>query len=106
MIQAIKDGVDLHKLTGSAVAGKSIDAVTKAERQASKAVNFSLIYAAGAETLKDYAKTAFGVEMTLPEAEKAREAFFNLYTGIAGFNSRIKKELWDLKRAYERDRED
>jgi DNA polymerase I len=106
MIQAIKDGVDLHKLTGSAVAGKGIEEVTKAERQASKAVNFSLIYAAGAETLKDYAKTAFGVEMTLPEAEKAREAFFNLYTGIAGFHSRIKRELWDLKRAYEREPED
>lgn len=103
MIQAINDGTDLHKLTGSAVAGKSIEEVTKNERQASKAVNFSLIYAAGAETLKDYAKTAFGVEMTLPEAEKARDAFFGLYTGIASFHGRIKKELWDLKRAFEHD---
>lgn len=103
MIQAINEGTDLHKLTGSAIAGKSIETVTKDERQASKAVNFSLIYAAGAETLKDYAKTAFNVDMTLPEAEQAREAFFCLYTGIAAFHSQIKKELWDLKRAFEND---
>jgi DNA polymerase I-like protein with 3'-5' exonuclease and polymerase domains len=103
MIQAIKDKVDLHKLTGSAVAGKSIEEVTKDERQASKAVNFSLIYAAGAETLKDYAKTAFSVEMTLEEAEKARDAFFNLYTGIQSFHKQIKRNLWELKRAFEAD---
>jgi DNA polymerase-1 len=103
MIRAINEGTDLHKLTGSAVASKSIEEVTKDERQASKAVNFSLIYAAGAETLKDYAKTAFGVEMTLPEAEQARDAFFRLYNGIADFHSRVKRELWDLKRAFEHD---
>ena len=48
MIQAYRDGDDLHKLTASILMGKPIDQVTKEERQAAKAVNFGLIYAMGA----------------------------------------------------------
>ena len=52
MIQAYRDGDDLHKLTASILMGKPIDQVTKEERQAAKAVNFGLIYAMGARGLK------------------------------------------------------
>jgi DNA polymerase I-like protein with 3'-5' exonuclease and polymerase domains len=103
MLQAIKDGVDIHTFTASGITGKPMEAITKDERSQGKVSGFALIYACSAETLKDYAQTGYGVVMTQQEAERNREGFFRLYEGIASFHARVKRELWDLKRAFEQD---
>jgi DNA polymerase I-like protein with 3'-5' exonuclease and polymerase domains len=93
MLEAYKKGQDLHALTASLMANKNISEITKSERQAAKAVNFGLIYAMGAKGLQGYAKTVYGTDMTLQEAEIFRERFFKAYKGIASWHARMKKEV-------------
>lgn len=91
MIEAYNSGKDLHALTASLMTNKNIDEVTKAERQAAKAVNFGLIYAMGAKGLQAYAKSVYGVAMSLQEAETFRDRFFKAYKGIAAWHEKMKR---------------
>lgn len=105
MIQAYRNGEDLHRLTASLLSGKSIDQVTKQERQSAKAANFGLIYAMGASGLCDYAREAYGVSMSLEQAEEFRQRFFDAYVGIAAMHRKIQEQqpnetrtlLWKTK---------
>ncbi len=90
MIDAYRTGQDLHRLTASLIANKTLDGVTKDERQAAKAVNFGLVYAMGARGLKTYAETTYGVAMTLEEAELFRQRFFQAYSGVAAWHKSVK----------------
>lgn len=91
MMAAYRQNMDLHALTASLVANKPIEMITKQERQAAKAVNFGLIYAMGAKGLQGYAKTVYGVNLTLKEAELFRSRFFGAYKGIAKWHEKMKK---------------
>lgn len=91
MLEAYLQDTDLHALTASLVANKPIEAISKQERQAAKAVNFGLIYAMGAKGLQGYAKSVYGVELTLKEAELFRSRFFSAYKGIARWHEKMKK---------------
>ena len=93
MIEAIQNGVDLHKLTASKTSHKTMEEVTKDDRQKAKAVNFGLIYGMSAPTLKSYAWFNYGVKMTDQEAENTRSAFFDLYKGIANWHDRQKRKI-------------
>lgn len=89
MITAYLNGGDLHQLTASLACGKSLDEVTREERQSAKAINFGLIYAMGAEGLQRYAQTTYGVNMTLAEAKTFRERFFASYLGIGKWHQAV-----------------
>jgi len=91
MIDAYKNGEDLHRLTASLVQNKPIEAITKDERQAAKAVNFGLIFGMGAAGLKAYAKESYGSDMTLKEAEIFRTRFFDSYIGVNQWQNHIKR---------------
>jgi len=91
MIKAYQNGEDLHNLTASLMLAKPVDAITKQERQAAKAVNFGLIYAMGAAGLKQYSLQSYGVDMTIEQAEDFRGRFFKAYTSIARWHSSLKK---------------
>lgn len=90
MMDAYREGQDLHMLTASLMTGKSLDKVTKEERQAAKALNFGLIYAMGARGLQIYAKETYGVIMTLEEAETFRNRFFEAYYGLNAWHRKIR----------------
>ncbi|MDP4089742.1 MAG: bifunctional 3'-5' exonuclease/DNA polymerase [Bacillota bacterium] len=91
MIEAYRKGQDLHALTASLIANKKLAEITKAERQAAKAVNFGLIYAMGAKGLQGYAKTVYGIDMSLEDAELFRGRFFKAYRGIAEWHAAVKR---------------
>lgn len=91
MLEAYKKNMDLHALTASLIANKPVDNITKQERQAAKAVNFGLIYAMGARGLQGYAKSVYGIDLSLEEAELFRNRFFSAYRGIAKWHERMKK---------------
>ena len=93
MLEAYKKRVDLHKLTASILTGKTMNQVTKEERQAAKAVNFGLIYAMGATGLMEYARNTYGVEMTIEAAELFRKRFFQFYNGISQWHGRVKQNM-------------
>jgi DNA polymerase I-like protein with 3'-5' exonuclease and polymerase domains len=93
MINAYQKGEDLHKLTASLVAGKSIADITKEERNAAKAVNFGLIYAMGAKTLMEYASENYDVIMTEQQAVAFRSKFFSAYQGIAKWHQSVHPKI-------------
>jgi DNA polymerase-1 len=98
MLQAYRDGVDLHRLTASITAGIPMADVTKDQRQAAKAINFGLIYGMGPAGLRAYAKATYGVDMTPQAAQDAHSAFFRNYTGIHRWHAETKaRGVYDKK---------
>lgn len=93
MINAYRNGEDLHKLTASLVLQKPIDLITKEERQAAKAVNFGLVFGMGAAGLKTYAKETYGVGMSLQEAEVFKKRFFAGYKGLDHWHKEVKRKM-------------
>ncbi|HOA84932.1 MAG TPA: DNA polymerase [Bacillota bacterium] len=83
MLEAYHKGEDLHTVTAALTAGINIEQVTKDLRQKAKPVNFGLVYGMSWKTLKVYAKTNYGIELSDNEAQSLREAFFRAYPGIA-----------------------
>jgi DNA polymerase-1 len=84
MLNAYSRGEDLHTNTARQVLG--VEGVTKAHRQQAKAVTFGLVYGMGAATLRLYARTNYGVEMTDDEAARYRVAFFRAYPGLRSWH--------------------
>ncbi len=88
MLEAYRQGHDLHRLTASLLAGVPLEEVTRDQRQLAKAANFGLIYAMSAKGLRAYAATAYGVRMTEAEAETFHRRFFAAYAGVAAYHRR------------------
>ncbi|HLP56975.1 MAG TPA: DNA polymerase I [Fluviicola sp.] len=79
MIQAFKDGVDIHRATASKVFHTALDEVTKDQRSAAKAVNFGIIYG----------QSAFGLAQNLgisrTEAKQIIDSYFAQYSTIKSY---------------------
>lgn len=80
MLKAYRSGEDLHILTARAITGR--EDVTREERQLAKALNFGLLYGMGADGLRVYAGSQYGVPLTDPQARAYRDAFFRAYPGL------------------------
>ena len=85
LLATFEKGEDLHRKTASALTGIPMNTVTKEQRQMAKAVNFGLLYGQRAKGLRQYAKSAYGVNMTEQQAISARRSFFNSYSGLAAW---------------------
>ncbi len=84
LVEAFQRGDDLHTVTARTVLGKTD--VTKADRQAAKAVNFGLLYGMGAKGLRQYAADEYGVQWTEEEAQTVRGRFFAQYRGLQAWH--------------------
>jgi hypothetical protein len=62
LLAAYANGADLHAQTATALCGDGT------RRQLGKCANFGLLYGSGAAGLQAFAKSSYGVEMTLQEA--------------------------------------
>ncbi|MBA2449938.1 MAG: bifunctional 3'-5' exonuclease/DNA polymerase [Chloroflexi bacterium] len=82
MLEAYRDGEDLHAVTAAAVLGRANGTVTKEDRQAAKALNFGLIYGMGSDTLRAHAARSYGVALSEREAASFRSTFFRTYPGL------------------------
>ena len=94
MIRAYAANEDIHKVTGAKLAGVTLemfkelaDDIQKMHRTNAKPANFGLIYGQSAEGYMNYAKTKYGVELTLSEATKSRDAFFKLYRQLPDYHA-------------------
>jgi DNA polymerase I-like protein with 3'-5' exonuclease and polymerase domains len=94
MIEAYRNGVDLHKQTAAEVLGKALHAVTKEDRQISKSANFGLLYGQSAPGLVRYAASSYGVKLELDQADHIRRQFFRTYGSLRQWHgeSRNKAE--------------
>lgn len=92
MLQAYRDGKDLHVMMAARITGKPLEEVLPEERQGGKSANFGLVYGMMAPGYREYAEDAYDVHLTLEEAEEARDAFFDLWDGIAEWHERVKQK--------------
>ena len=87
MLSAYAEGEDLHTRTAKSITGKR--EIIKADRTAAKAVGFGLLYGMGAKGLRAYARSSYGVEMTLEEATQYRNRFFEAYPNLGRWHEEV-----------------
>ena len=79
MINAFKEGVDIHKVTASQVFDMPFDFVTNEMRSRAKAINFGIVYGMGAFTLsKD-------IKVSVKEAGRYINSYLSHYSGIKNY---------------------
>ncbi len=76
MINAFKDGVDVHTVTASQVFGMPVDMVNSTMRSRAKAVNFGIVYGIGAFSL------AKDIGVTRKEADSYIKSYLSHYSGV------------------------
>lgn len=84
------DKTDAHTATAILILG---DASSDA-RKIAKSLNFGLIFGSGAETMRQYAQSTYGVSMTLEQAEQRRDAWRAIYREIVAWHKKIGREVW------------
>lgn len=86
MIQAFKDGHDIHRATASRVFKTPFEEVTRDQRSAAKAVNFGIIYG----------QSAFGLSKNLgisrTEAKEIIDNYFTQYSSIKEYMENAVKK--------------
>jgi DNA polymerase-1 len=88
MIAAFRNGEDLHRAISAACLRKPLKEVTPEERKLGKAVNFGFIYGQGPEGFQRYARSSYGVKISLQDAKRFRDQFFRRYAGIRRWHVR------------------
>ena len=86
MIDAFKNGIDIHKVTASQVFNVPLDEVTSTMRSHAKAVNFGIVYGISEFGL------AKNINVSRKEAKQYIESYLNKYSGINSFMENIVKE--------------
>lgn len=86
MIQAFRQGDDIHAITASQVFGVPLAEVTPELRKRAKAVNFGIVYGIGDFSL------AADIGVSRYEAREYIENYFAKYPGVAAYMKRIKAE--------------
>src|SRR5690606_37372294 len=62
----------------------------KEVRTKAKAVGFGFLYGMGAQNFVNYAFDEYDLVFTLEEAERVRNAFFNLYSGLRAWHASVE----------------
>ncbi|MFA5945754.1 MAG: DNA polymerase I [Patescibacteria group bacterium] len=78
-LKAFKEGADIHRRTAADILGIDEDKVTKEQREAAKATNFSILYGVGARALSRR------IGMSYEEAKDFIDRYFAVHPGIAAF---------------------
>lgn len=74
-------GEDLHSTTAMAIAGNTDDS----SRTLAKAINFGLLFGAGAETFAAATWAGYGIDLPVADAERHRNTFFATYPGFRAY---------------------
>ncbi len=86
MLEAFKNGEDIHKQAASKVLGIPIEEVTKEQRSSAKAVNFGIVYG-----ISDF---GLAEQLGIPrkEAKKYIEQYLEKYSGIDKFMKEVVEQ--------------
>ena len=86
MLEAFREGKDIHTTTAAAIHNISLEEVTSQQRRDAKAINFGLIYG----------MSPFGLtqttDLTLAEAEQFVETYFQRFPGIKRYLEKIREQ--------------
>lgn len=88
MLEAFRNGEDIHKATAARIYKVALEQVTKEQRYNAKTVNFSIIYGAGATNISR------GLGIKRVEAQKLIDAYFEQHSGIKSY---MEKAVNDAK---------
>lgn len=88
MLAAFRNGEDLHRILASRISGKPVEDITDAERKAAKAANFGLLYGMGVNGFREYAETAYEVELSEDDALTFHRTFFETWDGLSDWHLR------------------
>ncbi|MEO1672097.1 MAG: DNA polymerase [Cyanobacteria bacterium J06631_2] len=92
MIEAYRNGKDLHKLTASFLFDRAIEDIEDNERKLGKIVNFGLIYGMGVAKFCLTTAKKHNIYLSKSQANQFRQKFFLLYQGVAAYHQRIRRE--------------
>lgn len=81
MIQAFREGLDIHTSTAAHVFGVSVDQVTREQRSNAKTINFGIIYGVSAFGLSNQ------TTLSRKEAKNLIEAYYESYPKLRSFIS-------------------
>ncbi|MGI9286414.1 MAG: DNA polymerase I [Pseudomonadales bacterium] len=86
LLEAFRDGLDVHRATAAEVFGVDLDNVSAEQRRSAKAINFGLIYG----------MSAFGLARQLKvgrnDAQEYIDQYFARYPGVATYMDRIREQ--------------
>ncbi len=88
LIEAYRQGDDIHRMTASRVFGVPFDEVTDLQRRNAKAVNFGIVYGISSFGLSQ------GLSITRAEASDYIKQYFKMFPGIKAF---LDKQVEDAK---------
>ena len=89
MTDAYRNGQDLHAVTAAGMLGLKPDQFNpddpahKDARQKAKAVNFGVIFGSGPAGLREFARDAYNLKMTIEEARTFIGSFLATFRGVA-----------------------
>lgn len=91
MTEAYREGRDLHATTAAAMLGIGVEQFDTANpahadaRKKAKAINFGIIFGSGANGLREFARDAYDILLTVEEASAMIRRFLTTYGGVAGW---------------------
>lgn len=86
MINAFKNGEDIHAVTASQVLGIPLGEVTKEQRSSAKAVNFGIVYGIGEFSLSQ------DLHISVKEAKAYIDGYLEKYHGVRQYMESVKKQ--------------
>lgn len=90
LIDAFREGVDVHRLTASKLLRKPYADVSEEERRMAKPINFGWLYGMSSRGFVDSTLENYGIAFELDDAEVLRKRFFAAYPGIAEWHRTVR----------------
>lgn len=84
MLEAFREGKDIHAATASAIWNVPLEQVTKEQRRIAKAINFGIIFGQGPQGLSQVADISYA------EAKQFIATYFEVYKGIQEYMTQTK----------------
>ena len=98
MLSLYNSGADIHMAMAQRMTGKPLAEISKHERKMAKAVNFGFLYGMGATKFIATALSNYQIAVSMPEAEAARNAFFDQFPGLLPWHGRQRRLAHKYKR--------
>jgi DNA polymerase-1 len=83
MLNAYREGLDIHAITAASISGKRIEDITKEDRRRAKAISFGALYGIGSKKLSNYAKKSYKADISPADSSEILREWRELYSGYA-----------------------
>lgn len=98
MLKAYEKGLDIHRITASALFKQPEEEITKEQRMVGKTANFALIYGISPDSLKERLLVDGDIHISLKQARQIHKAFFEKYPAVVKYHRKVEKFV--IKHGY------